>query len=104
MPSVRASLDAARLAPAEEVPALRESVLAQAAPAAGVTIDRKRPAARLAVDVRALRKRLGLTQEELAHEIGVTVSTMNRWEAGHHAPSRLACRALMALAETRGVA
>jgi DNA-binding transcriptional regulator YiaG len=40
-----------------------------------------------------------MTQEQFAHVIGVTVSTVNRWECGHAAPSRLAKRAILALAE-----
>lgn len=47
--------------------------------------------------VTALRRRLNMTQEEFAHAIGVTVSTVNRWENGHITPSRLARRAMEAL-------
>lgn len=36
--------------------------------------------------VRGLRKRLGLTQEQFAQEIGVTYSTVNRWENGRRRP------------------
>jgi len=52
--------------------------------------------------VRALRMRLGLTQEEFAHAIAVTVSTVNRWENGHARPSKLAWRAIETLARKRG--
>ena len=45
----------------------------------------------------ALRRRLKMTQEEFAHAIGVTVSTVNRWENGHIEPSRLARKAMEAL-------
>jgi putative transcriptional regulator len=44
--------------------------------------------------VNALRRRLKMTQEEFAHAIGVTVSTVNRWENGHIEPSRLARKAM----------
>lgn len=47
--------------------------------------------------VTALRRRLNMTQEEFAHAIGVTVSTVNRWENGHIEPSRLARKAMEAL-------
>jgi len=40
--------------------------------------------------VRELRSQLGLTQEEFAHAIAVTVSTVNRWENGHANPSSFA--------------
>jgi len=39
-----------------------------------------------------------MTQEEFAHAIGVTVSTVNRWENGHIEPSRLARKAMDGLA------
>ncbi len=45
-----------------------------------------------------LRQRLSMTQEEFAHAIGVTVSTVNRWENGHIEPSRLARKAMQSLA------
>ena len=50
-----------------------------------------------------LRRRLKMTQEEFAHAIGVTVSTVNRWENGHIEPSRLARKAIEGLA-TQGLA
>ena len=53
--------------------------------------------------VRELRNQLGLTQEEFAHAIAVTVSTVNRWENGHANPSKLAWRAIQSLARKRGV-
>ena len=47
--------------------------------------------------ITALRRRLKMTQEEFAHAIGVTVSTVNRWENGHIEPSRLARKAMEGL-------
>ncbi len=52
--------------------------------------------------IRELRTRLGLTQEEFAHAIAVTVSTVNRWENGHATPSKLAWRAIQTLLKKRG--
>ena len=52
--------------------------------------------------IRELRTRLGLTQEEFAHAIAVTVSTVNRWENGHASPSKLAWRAIPGLLRNRG--
>ncbi|HYD49989.1 MAG TPA: helix-turn-helix domain-containing protein [Terriglobales bacterium] len=49
----------------------------------------------------ALRQSLNMTQEEFAHAIGVTVSTVNRWENGHVEPSRLARKAMEILASQR---
>jgi DNA-binding transcriptional regulator YiaG len=53
--------------------------------------------------IRTLRQRLKMTQERFAHEIAVTVSTVNRWENAHAEPSRLAWRAIEGLARSRGV-
>lgn len=47
--------------------------------------------------IHELRRRLKMTQEEFAHAIGVTVSTVNRWENGHIEPSRLARKAMEGL-------
>jgi putative transcriptional regulator len=54
--------------------------------------------------VRTLRQQLGMTQEEFAHQIAVTVSTVNRWENAHAEPSKLAWKAIRDLARQRGVA
>ena len=54
-------------------------------------------------DLRSLRESLELTQEEFAHELGVTVSTVCRWENGHSGPSRLAVRMIQVYAEQKGV-
>jgi DNA-binding transcriptional regulator YiaG len=53
--------------------------------------------------IRQLRQQLGMTQEEFAHEIAVTVSTVNRWENSHAEPSKLAWKAIRDLAGKRGV-
>ena len=44
--------------------------------------------------VRALRKKMGWTQEDLAREIGVSLSTVQRWEKKGGKPIRLARREL----------
>ena len=54
--------------------------------------------------IRRLRSKLGLTQEEFAHAIAVTVSTVNRWENAHAAPSKLAWKVIRELARKRGLA
>ena len=54
--------------------------------------------------IRRLRGKLGLTQEEFAHAIAVTVSTVNRWENSHAAPSKLAWKVIRELARKRGLA
>jgi DNA-binding transcriptional regulator YiaG len=53
--------------------------------------------------IRSLRQRFGMTQEEFAHEIAVTVSTVNRWENAHAEPSKLAWKAIQELSKQRGL-
>ncbi len=53
--------------------------------------------------VRRLRTRLGLTQEELAHALGITVGTVNRWENGRFRPSKLARSTIQEFARKHGV-
>ena len=53
------------------------------------------------VQIKELRKNLGLTQEEFAHAVAVTFSTVNRWENGHAKPSKLARRAIEQLDVSR---
>jgi len=52
--------------------------------------------------IRAWRHRSGLTQEALAHTLGVTFSTVSRWENSHVRPSSLAWKALVQVAVERG--
>jgi putative transcriptional regulator len=52
--------------------------------------------------VRAWRHRIGFTQEDLAHALGVTFSSVSRWENGHVWPSSLAWKALVQIAAERG--
>lgn len=40
--------------------------------------------------IKELRYRLGMTQEQFAAELGVTLNTINRWENGKSQPSPLA--------------
>jgi len=53
--------------------------------------------------IAALRQQLHMTQEEFGHAVGVTVSTVNRWENGHIAPSRLARKAMEDLASEAAI-
>jgi len=39
-----------------------------------------------------VRRQLGLSQDELAHALGVSFATVNRWENGKTSPSKLAQR------------
>jgi len=53
----------------------------------------------LARKIRELRSNLGLTQEQFAAKVGVTFSTVNRWESGKSKPSPLAMRQIEELME-----
>lgn len=53
----------------------------------------------LGFKIKELRSKLGLTQEQFAAKIGVTFSTVNRWENGKGKPSPLAMRQIKELME-----
>lgn len=40
--------------------------------------------------VKEVRRQLGISQEELAHRLGVSFATINRWENGKTTPFKLA--------------
>lgn len=44
--------------------------------------------------IKYVRTTLKLSQEDLAHELGVSFATINRWENGNYNPSRLAKKAV----------
>jgi putative transcriptional regulator len=52
--------------------------------------------------VRELRRRLGLTQEEMAHRVGVSFCTLNRWENQRVAPTFLALQRIEAMVDELG--
>ncbi len=43
--------------------------------------------------IKKVRSQLKLSQEDFAHELGVSFATINRWENGNYNPSRLAKKA-----------
>ena len=53
--------------------------------------------------VKELRRRMGWAQEDLAHEIGVSLSTVQRWESKGGNPTRLARRELNKLFQASGI-
>jgi putative transcriptional regulator len=50
----------------------------------------------LGIDIPGIRNRAGMTQEEFAREIGVSVATLRNWEQGRRVPDGSA-RVLLAL-------
>lgn len=64
-------------------------------------MDTKTPT--FAEEVKDLRKKLSLSQAQMAERLGVEVTTINRWEKGRQRPSKLAKRILARLAKIKGV-
>ena len=60
---------------------LREAIAHQKGKAKGVRVYE--PAD---IDVQALRKRIGLTQEEFAAKFGISLGTLRHWERGDRKP------------------
>jgi putative transcriptional regulator len=52
-----------------------------------------------AKQIKELRYRLGMTQEQFAMELGVTLNTINRWENGKSHPSPLALEKITQLSK-----
>lgn len=50
------------------------------------------------LELKSARKRLGLTGQELATLLGVSISTVSRWETGKSRPSKLASERLRTVA------
>lgn len=53
--------------------------------------------------IKKVRKQLGITQEQLARELDISFSTINRWENGHTSPSKLAKRRLLEFCKNNNV-
>jgi DNA-binding transcriptional regulator YiaG len=52
--------------------------------------------------VRSLRQHLGLTQEQLAAEMGTRQQTISEWETGQYQPRGTSVRLLALIAEREG--
>ena len=64
----------------------------------------KRKAVWHAGDVKALRRHLGLTQDQMAGELGTRQQTISEWETGMYLPRGLSERLLTLIAEHAGFA
>jgi len=53
--------------------------------------------------VKTVRVQLMLTQEQLAHDLNISFSTINRWENGRTTPSKLAKMQLMEYCRQKNV-
>jgi len=52
--------------------------------------------------VKDLRQRLRMTQEQFAHEVGVTFSTVNQWENGRRRPQPFLLKRLLEMEAASG--
>ena len=53
--------------------------------------------------IKFVRDKLQLSQEDLAHALGVSFATINRWENGKTKPIRIARAAFDAFCEQKGI-
>lgn len=53
--------------------------------------------------VKQVRKQLGLSQEQLAREMNISFSTINRWEKGKNKPSQMAKELFIAFCINNGI-
>lgn len=53
--------------------------------------------------IKSIRKQIGITQEQLAHELNVSFSTINRWENGHRVPKKLAIVCLIEFCKSKDI-
>jgi len=53
--------------------------------------------------LKSIRKELKITQEQFARDIGVSFSTLNRWERGHRSPSPLAMQTIKTYCKEKSV-
>lgn len=59
----------------------------------------------MAIDeiLKTIRKELNISQEQLARDLNVSYTTINRWENAHRTPSRLAMMRLREYCAIKGV-
>lgn len=53
--------------------------------------------------LKLIRKELNISQEQLARELNISYTTINRWENSHRTPSRLAKMRLLEFCVSQGV-
>ncbi|HQA19751.1 MAG TPA: helix-turn-helix transcriptional regulator [Bacilli bacterium] len=53
--------------------------------------------------IRRLRAKLNISQTELAAMLGVSFTSVNRWEKGHHEPTVIAKEKLKQLFKENGI-
>lgn len=49
------------------------------------------------IALKKAREQIGLSQQSFADRLGVSFSTVNRWEQGRHVPNKITIKAIEAL-------
>ena len=55
------------------------------------------------IAIKNAREQIGLSQQAFADKLGVSFSTVNRWEQGHHIPNRITIKAIDALCNAHSI-
>jgi putative transcriptional regulator len=53
--------------------------------------------------LKEIRRQLGMTQEQLAHQIGVSFTSVNQWERGRRRPIPMAIEKIKTLAKKANI-
>lgn len=53
--------------------------------------------------VKKAREQIGLSQQAFADQLGVSFSTVNRWEQGRHIPNRITIKAIEELCKEHNI-
>ena len=53
--------------------------------------------------IKDARAKLGVSQQQFAEKLGVSFSTVNRWEQGYHIPNKLSVKAVQNLCQANGI-
>jgi putative transcriptional regulator len=53
--------------------------------------------------IKSIRKKLNVSQDQLAKELNVSFSTINRWENGHTIPNKLTKSVLYEFCKRNGI-
>ena len=53
--------------------------------------------------IKKIREQIGLSQQAFADRLGVSFSTVNRWEQGRHVPNKITIKAIETLCEDHNI-
>lgn len=55
------------------------------------------------IALKKIREQIGLSQQSFADQLGVSFSTVNRWEQGRHVPNKITIKAIEALCKEHNI-